>query len=263
MRPTVRLLAWLPLLLAGCASGRQTGGDRSIHHDWTIAPDQEVVDGSAPVDLSRKDGKGTADRRPDTRSPDLKPPPDTRRPDTGPRTLFAFDFEASNGGLTGTLDWEWGLLKFVSGTNCGGYSEKPPSACHSGTHCWGTKLNDCYSPLGNNGGSGPPCNATSPNGASILTAKFTIPADYKAAKLTFWDWEDINNSYDWAEVRANNTVLWQICAASYTAPTAWVKRTLDLKAYIGQAVTLTFHFYASSVVNLAGWYIDDLSLGEV
>jgi hypothetical protein len=35
-----------------------------------------------------------------------------------------------------------------------------------------------------------------------------------------------------------------------------------LDSYVGKTVSITFHFYATTVVNYSGWYIDDLSIGE-
>jgi hypothetical protein len=37
-----------------------------------------------------------------------------------------------------------------------------------------------------------------------------------------------------------------------------VLQTLDLTPYVGGAVTIEWHFMSSTVVNYAGWYIDDV-----
>lgn len=59
------------------------------------------------------------------------------------------------------------------------------------------------------------------------------------------------------EVRINNVSVKAFCYAS-TNPSAWVRYTIDLSSYTGKTITMAFHFLAASVVNYAGWYIDDL-----
>lgn len=181
------------------------------------------------------------------------------------RTLiapFTFDFETSNGGLSGTKDWEWGALSFSKGSGCSS-SIAPPKAAHSGCRAWGTKLNDCYSSLGNNQGNATNCESSKPADDSILDVKVTIPSGWTKATLTYWDWFDVFTNFDRGQIRIDGKVLntgKTYCATNYKKPTAWVKRTYDLSAYVGKTITISFHFLASSVVNYAGWYIDDLSV---
>jgi hypothetical protein len=224
-------------------------------------PDVSQYDASR-IDASRID-KGRPDKaradslRPDHAKPDSKPP----TPDTGPKILFSYDFEASCNSLVATKDWQCGAYSkatFKNGTNCSS-GIAPPPACHSGTHCWGTVLLDCYNPLDNAANA---CSNTDTTDDSILRLQFLIPSTYKSAKLEFWEWTDYFLPFDWAEVRANSTVLYQDCVRDYSAPTAWVKRTLSLNSYIGKQVTLEFHFMATSIVNYSGWYLDDISVSE-
>jgi hypothetical protein len=273
-------------LAAGCAAGGMSREDgrqpRDAHRerslidqmtqdlaprDFKLPPDTPR-DFKLPPDKRPSDLKPSPDKRPpdfklspDKRPPDLKPPPDKKSPDTkptGPQTLLFLDFEANNGNLIATRDWQWGVLSFKAGASCDG-TPVPPTACHSGTRCWGTVLNDCYSPLGNADAS---CAATAPSSASVLSLTVQIPASYKNARLIYWEWNDYFTPFDWAEVRVNGTPLLQQCPSSYTAPTVWVKQTILLNSYLGKSVTIAFHFYATSVVQYSGWYIDDLSIGE-
>jgi hypothetical protein len=177
-----------------------------------------------------------------------------------PGTLLAplsLDFEASNGGLTGTRDWEWGPLgTFLNSSHCSS-SAKPPSTGYSGKGVWGTKLNDCHNPLDNASSS---CSNASTADDSVLTLKVKIPAGWTTATLSFWQWYDVFLTFDWSEIRVDGQVAAQTCTGSRPSPPGWTKRTLDLSAHAGKIITITFHFMATSVVNYAGWYIDDLSI---
>ena len=64
--------------------------------------------------------------------------------------------------------------------------------------------------------------------------------------------------FDWTEVRINGTSASTYCPSSYVAPTAWVLQSIDLTPYVGGSVTIEWHFMASTIVNYAGWYIDDV-----
>jgi hypothetical protein len=174
---------------------------------------------------------------------------------------FFLDFEQSNGQLAGTRDWEWGQLSFKATKNCD-YSTNyyPPKAGHSGNGMWGTKLNDCYSPLENNKD---PCNNDDLVDDSVLTVKVMLPANMPNPRLTFWEWGDYFLTFDWSEIRIDGTVVRQVCKdGALSVPPKWAKHNIDLKAYAGQTITITFHFMASGVVNHAGWYIDDLAVNS-
>ncbi|MBW2530751.1 MAG: hypothetical protein JRI55_04690, partial [Deltaproteobacteria bacterium] len=179
---------------------------------------------------------------------------------------LALDFEQGGGGLSGTGDWEQGTINFSAGANCKLGSKVfgvAPTAGHSGSGMWGTVLNDCYSPLTNNykvDDKLGTCTNMSPTDDSVLRLKVTLPGSWSSAKLTYWSWEDLNQPYDWAEVRIDNKVAWQLCEMTYTQPTAWKQRTIDLSAHVGKTVEIGFHFMASAFVNYAGWYIDDLAI---
>ena len=170
--------------------------------------------------------------------------------------VFFTDFEGSDGGGVGTLDWEWGTFAW-SGAVCG-YTPAPPVAPYSGTDMWGTVLNDCYNNLGNNSSS---CSNADPTDDSILT--FTVDlTGLSEAWLYWWEWPDINLYFDWAEIRVNGNVVWQSCTGDYVVPTAWVQQEVDISAYAGAPAAISFHFLASTVVERGGWWIDDLMVTD-
>jgi hypothetical protein len=170
---------------------------------------------------------------------------------------FSFDFENDCKGLAAMEDWECGKFSFSAGANCDG-SETPPAAAHSGSFMWGTKLNDCYSPLGNADSA---CSAVTTADDSILSFKVTIPSSWTKAELSYWSYLDVLTDYDWGELRIEGAAVKQLCkTGDYPEPPAWVKETVDLKPHIGKTVTVAFHFSATTVVNYAGWYIDDLAV---
>jgi hypothetical protein len=170
---------------------------------------------------------------------------------------FTWDFETDCKGLGATGDWECGKLSWSPGPNCTG-SETPPMAGHSGLGMWGTKLNDCYSPLNN---AATPCLNTDPFDDSTLSFKVSIPASWTSAELTYFSWDDYFLSYDWTEVRIDGTPVKQTCkSGAVPDPPVWTKNTVDLTPYLGKSITVEFHFMASDSTNLAGWYLDDLSV---
>lgn len=180
---------------------------------------------------------------------------------------FKLTFESDNGGLTGTRDWEWGSVSFKAGSNCDGTSQNPPKAGQSGTKMWGTKLSDCYSPLDNaeSSGTAGACNNKTTSDDSVLTLKVSIPS-WTYASLVFYEWADINFPYDWYEIRVNGTVMpakspyYSAGCRTSAGAFSWVKQRVVLDSYVGQTVTITFHFMATSVSQRAGWYLDDIAV---
>lgn len=264
-----RLRAAGATLLAVCAVGCASGGMKPS--DGTAGREPAVGDLPPPGDLPAVlpdfyPSWPEAQLPPDASAPldAVPPPPDLPPvvPDTGPPLLtapFSFDFDTSNGGLVATHDWQWGQIAFATGPNCDTSSHTPPPAGHSGKGVWGTVLNDCYSPLSN---AADPCTNQDAQDDSVLKLVFRIPGTMSSAVLVYWEWNDYFLTWDWTEVYLNGSVVRQDCTGSHVKPTAWVKRVIDLKALVGQTVTLEFHFMATGVINYAGWYLDDLSVTE-
>jgi hypothetical protein len=175
---------------------------------------------------------------------------------------FSFNFEGDCKGLAATNDWACGAFAFKAGSGCDA-AAAPPKAPHSGSSMWGTTLNDCYTALGNNhNGTTAGCSNELPNDDSTLRFRVAIPATWSKATLSYWSWEDLYTPYDWGEVWVDGKLVAgsQLCSSTYTAPTAWVKRTVDLGAHAGKTVEVALHMLASGNTNYAGWYIDDLAV---
>jgi hypothetical protein len=177
---------------------------------------------------------------------------------TGPAELYlAEDFEADDGGLVGTVDWQWGDAYAWAGTGCG-VSSVPPLAPHSGNGMWGTVLNGCYSNAGNNA-TWETCTNADPADDSILSFEVDLTAA-GSAELCWWEWRDLYLPWDWAQVTVDGDVVFEHCGGVYTPPSQWLRQCVDVSPYAGQPVAVEFHMMASTTVNYAGWYIDDVEV---
>jgi hypothetical protein len=239
-------LLGLLLVLSGCNDSGGRRGDGGADRGTPDAPFVKLDQLPIWTDLIGRDAYA-----PDT-APDFSVPSTLVAP-------FFVDFETDNGQLGGTRDWEWGQLSFSAGANCDTTTYYPPTAAHSGTGMWGTKLNDCYSPLDN---AKEACSNSDTEDDSVLTLMVQLPANLPNPRLTFWEWADYFLTFDWTEIRIDGVVVQQSCTGSLPAPPKWEKRSIDLKAYVGKTITVDFHFMASSVVNHAGWYIDDMAVNS-
>ncbi len=166
-------------------------------------------------------------------------------PSSGVVTHYFNDFESNNGGWVPTAtwdpvgDWEWSNTYNV-GCYVGG--EQPPPTAYSGTGLWGTVLCDDY---------------TNSGGETLLSQNFDFTG-LSNAHLQFWEWSDLFGSYDYGEVLVNGVQEYYI--DSYPG-TAWQYVDLDLSAYDGMSsVDIVFSMHASTVVEYAGWYIDDVTI---
>lgn len=161
--------------------------------------------------------------------------------------VFFSDFESDNGGLVsgGGGDWEYGTIPVnFSGAGCESSYESPGGA-YSGTKGWGTILDGCHHNLG-----------------AFSDLSFSVDLsnpEYLGAKLNFAQWYNVFVSFDYIQVAVNGTVIW--LNNSEQDSNDWLTTSLDLASYVGQAnVAITFQLYATTVVNRAGWYIDDVGV---
>jgi len=163
-----------------------------------------------------------------------------------PDYLF-FDFETDNGGWVGSGygDWEWSNNYDVANFTYSytGTSVIPPAAAHSGDGMWGTKMLTNYSNSG---------------AFSYLTLTADL-AGFTAPQIRFWSWENTFGNFDYCQLAINGTLVWGP-SWDYSA-TQWRERVVDLSAYAGQQVTIQFQMFATTSVNYAGWYIDDIYIG--
>lgn len=143
------------------------------------------------------------------------------------------DFEADNGGLIGTGDWEWGMpTGFL-----GGSSSTEPFGGFSGDNAWGTILGGDHNP----------------STTSTLTLAGVDLGS--AVELSFWEWSDSgSNSFDMASVLVDGT---EVYLSDGNSNDAWRQISVDLSGFSGTG-DITFQFVTTSVVERTGWYIDDL-----
>lgn len=175
-------------------------------------------------------------------------------------TVYESDFEGTDGGWvnsgTGTHPGDWQYeANYDASLYSGAYV--PPASAASGTGMWGTTMYGDYA------------NADEFN---ILSQTFDFSA-YAQVALEFASWSNVFSTFDRSEVWVNGTIL--AGTSGSTAPqvlsnnngstgSTWVTEMIDLSAYDGQAsVTIEFRMFATSVVNRAGWYIDDVSITAI
>ena len=162
------------------------------------------------------------------------------------------DFEQNDGGWVPTAswdpvgDWEWtnsyDVDNFVD--SYGATTVIPPPTAYSGTGMWGTKIYTNY---------------TNAGGTNMLTKNFNLNGILNP-EIRWQSWENVFGSFDYCQLRVNDTIVWGP-SWDYTN-TQWQERVVSLANYAGQTnVVITFEMYASTVVNYAGWYIDDVYVG--
>ncbi|NLM89840.1 MAG: hypothetical protein GX179_01455, partial [Candidatus Cloacimonetes bacterium] len=163
------------------------------------------------------------------------------------------DFELDDGGWVPSSNWtnplgdfEWTNTYDVAdwSPSYTGTNIVPPPTAHSGTGMWGTKINTNY---------------TNSGGFNYLTKTFNF-STISNAQLSFWSWENVFGNFDYCQVAVNGTLVWGP-SWDYTS-TQWRQRVIDLSAYDGMSeVTIQFQMWATTTVNYAGWYIDDVYIG--
>lgn len=145
------------------------------------------------------------------------------------------DFEADDGGLVGTGDWQWGMPSGFSGAPFGGAE---PIGGHSGGNAWGTIIGGAHSPS--------------------TISDLTLSIDLTGAQtLSFWEFsESGGNAFDMAEVLVGGD---QVYLSDGNSGLDWRLVTIDLTAVGPMAGDdIVFRFTTSAVVERVGWYIDDV-----
>lgn len=164
---------------------------------------------------------------------------------TVPVTFYFSDFEADDGGWTGTgsAPWEWGQVVTGVLENCDNNPEDEPAGAFSGVNAWATNLNGCYT----NSGS-----------ESLMSQTFDFSSLPAPIQLSWWNWYEIFVPFDMAELIVNGGA--PLFEVSTTTPTGtYVQESADLSAFAGNAaVTIDFRLFATTVVNRAGWYVEDV-----
>lgn len=97
------------------------------------------------------------------------------------------------------------------------------------------------------------------NEISYIRQNVTIPAG--ASVLSYWAWiasADVCG-YDFGGVLVNSAVVNQFNLCSSTSTGGWVRRTVNLNAYVGQTVALQLRVETDDSLN-SNLFIDDVSL---
>ena len=120
---------------------------------------------------------------------------------------------------------------------------RPPPAANSGDFLWATIL---YADYTNSGDT------------SVLSQDFDLTG-FVSAEMKFANWAEVFFNFDTAQVLVKTGDL--IYERDTSAPpTAWEEITVDLTPYAGDIAQVRFELFASTVVDRAGWYIDDVSI---
>jgi hypothetical protein len=169
-----------------------------------------------------------------------------------PGNYYFFDFENDDGDWEATAtwdpigDWEYtdsydiaDWAPIYTGTNV-----NPPQQAYSGTGLWGTVITT------NHANSG---------GFNYLTKTFDL-SGFSNTQMNFWSWENLFGNFDYAQISVNGTVVWGP-SWDYQG-TVWQERIIDLSDFDGMSdVEIRLEMYATTTVNYAGWYVDDIYIG--
>ncbi len=148
------------------------------------------------------------------------------------------DFEGSAVGWVelGTPEGTWQVGEPTSG----------PGAAHSGTQVAATKLAGNY-----------------PDFAESFLVSPPIDLSGGPAALRYHHWYELENNWDYGivAVTGDGGQNWEIMSVFTGANGQYDEGVVDLAAYAGNpAVFVAFVLASDSVINMAGWYIDDVEL---
>ncbi|MBN1900902.1 choice-of-anchor J domain-containing protein [Candidatus Sumerlaeota bacterium] len=157
--------------------------------------------------------------------------------------LIQHDFEMDNGGFTidGAPEdmWQWG----APGTW--------PGRSASGAKCWGTNLSGNYPNYANAGIVSP----------VMDLSKYSTPlyvSWWQASYIESASWD-----HAYAEVSVNGgawQILWQHTGA--TAQIDWNRKIFDISAAAGGTVQFRFRLTSDSIINYAGYYVDNIIIAS-
>jgi bacillopeptidase F len=157
----------------------------------------------------------------------------------GISTGYYQDFESTPIGWisNGTKNtWEWGVPAFANG----------PATAPSGKKVYGTKLTGNYDNNAN---------------MSLMMPPIILPEGN--TYLQFKDWYQIETGYDHGYVLVSTDKQnWQQLSSITGNSMTWTGRQIDLSAYAGQQIYITFNVTTDELGQRAGWYIDDVALSN-
>ncbi|TDF97096.1 cadherin-like beta sandwich domain-containing protein [Paenibacillus piri] len=165
-----------------------------------------------------------------------------------PGVIYSSDFESSPGGFetSGSPSWQYGT------------PATGPQAAHSGNKVWGTNLYGLYADNQDSYLTSPPIDLSSAAGAAG-----TDGTDGKLT-LSWWQWVDIEQGYDFIEVAASKDggASWSEALLSESGgESKWVLRKIILdSSYAVPDFRFQFHFSSDDSVTKTGVFLDDAAI---
>jgi hypothetical protein len=157
------------------------------------------------------------------------------------------NFEADDGGWieSGFGDWERGPVVPGVFEGCDtSPTAEPTNPPPSGANVFGTNLNGCYA---------------NSNADNVLSRTFDFSTLASPIQLRWWHWFHIFETFDSGIVRVNGTQVFR--SPNATATSAYTQQIVDISSVAGNgSVPITFTLHATTVVNRAGWYLDDIEV---
>ena len=148
--------------------------------------------------------------------------------------IYFNDFEEDDGGAVATNDWEYGVPTAPSFLGA-----------RSGVNVWATVLDGHHNDLGD---------------FSYLTFQDMVLPDAPGLCLEWWQYYEVFAPFDYGEILIDGDTVYELTGNGEILSHDWMKETVDISAYAGQTVDITFSFYSTIVVSRYGWYIDDLAI---
>ena len=138
------------------------------------------------------------------------------------------DFEADNGGLIATNDWEWGTP-----------ANNGPSTAHSGSNCWGTVIDGL------------------PTLSTISDLDFQIEITGANPEFDFFQWYYGSTSSYYYRIFVDDGSGYVQLEQWQGSNQAWNMHTVDLSAYTG-IIKMRLQLETGTYIgSYAGWYVDD------
>lgn len=172
------------------------------------------------------------------------------------RALVTEDFENgapgwTTGSSSGTNEWQLGAPAGRSGSGGGGWVD--PAAATSGTNVYGIDL-------GGGAANGAYANSTS----QFLRSPVLDCSGRTGMRLRFKRWLSVERAaFDQATITVNGIVVWTNPAGAHTRDSSWqsVEYAIPM-ADDNPAVQIEWRLTSDNVVNLGGWQLDDVEVGD-
>jgi len=160
-----------------------------------------------------------------------------------PDTLWYENFEGS-----WSSDWHITFGTWEVGTPASG-----PGGAYTGQNCAATVLNGNYG-------------ANVDSTRLVRHTSFVVPAASENPRLRFWHWYyfQINDTdYGKVQIKVNGSSQWEDLPDGYYhdwSGGVWTRPYIDLSAYAGLTVQISFYFHSDGGSQQPGWYIDDITI---